>query len=288
MVEPKKAGRSFGDIINGINSNATPVMNQNVFARQPNPFSTEKSSIKSQPATVLNYKLSELTGEGDKKKENEHQLETARIKAAAATAQAARERKKLEALQEKKRVEAELKEARRIEAEKLKLEQQIREELQMKEERIKQLEREREEQIHRQETLRKEQREKQIAAMHLNVVKSQLAKRLLDEVLHQVIEEEISVSAIKAVKSRRLLKRTALPWLARARAAIIKRQDKAMHRKRKWNFNMFIVTHNPYVSSDDTIYKVKPLHSTTEGVKKRVHQSLQAEKMILENTDPVS
>lgn len=287
LVEPKKAGRSFTDIINGINPDVAPMVNQNVFARQPNPFSNESPIVRS-PQVQLNVKLSQLTGEEEKKRENEL-LETARVKAEAATAQAARERKKLEALQEKKRLELELKEAQRLEAERrLKREQQLLEEMQMKEERIKLLERQREQEIYRKKVLQKQKKEKEMAAMHLNVIKSQLTKRLLEQILGLEIEKQSRMAATKAVKTRQVLKRAALPWLSRARASIQKRQDKALLRKKKWRFNMFFVTHNPYIPSDDTIYKYKPLHSTTEGIKERVNQSLQAEEMTLETIDPVS
>lgn len=291
LVEPKKGDRSFREIINGIRDEKAPVVNQNVFARQPNPFSADvqaketKSIEKNSP--VMNVKLSELTGEDEKKQELE-KLATARAKAAAATAIAAREREKLKILEEKKRLEMEQKEVQRQQEEREKKEKQLQEEMQLEAERIKQLERKQQMENHRKEVLRKQQKEREMAAMHFNVVKSQLAKRMLDTILGEVIDEQIKISAVKAVKTRQLLKKIGKPWLSRARAAIHKRHDQSSIRKKEWRFNMFFVTKNPYISSDDTIYKSKPVHSTPEGINERVNQCLQAEQITLETMDPVS
>ncbi|KAI8091527.1 hypothetical protein BDF21DRAFT_409606 [Thamnidium elegans] len=49
-----------------------------------------------------------------------------------------------------------------------------------------------------------------------------------------------------------------------------------------------MVTHNPYIPSDDTIYKAIPVHATPKGIHERTTQSIQAEKIALEEVDPIT
>ncbi|KAG2206544.1 hypothetical protein INT47_008561 [Mucor saturninus] len=291
LVEPKKGDRSFSDIINGVHDEKSPVVNQNVFARQPNPFSQHPQDKETKPAqnksmpTVMNVKLSELTGEDEKKRE----LETARARAAAATAQAARERELLKVMERNKQIEEEQKRQLRLQQEKAMKAKQLQEEIEQEEERIRMKELEIRKKLmekHRQDVLRKQQKEKEMAVMHFNVVKSQIAKRILNTILGEVIDEEIEIAATKAIRTRQVLKKIGKPWLSRARAAIKKRHDQSLLRKKEWRFNMIFVTKNPYIPSHDTIYKATPKHATSEGIMKRVNQSLQAETIALKTMDP--
>jgi hypothetical protein len=290
LVEPKKAGRNYRDIINGFNPNVIPLPNQNVFAPQSNPiestgtfsFNAQAKPFTPKEPTIVNVKLADIMI-GQEFASNVQTNDVVKSKLAAAEALAARERKKLEELEERKRLEqAEREQAKRLEEERIIKKKQLQEQLE------KQKEREQVELEQKQQAMIREQREKQIAVMHLNVVKSQLAKRMLEEVLSTVIEEQALEVVSKAIKSKRLLKRIALPWLARARSSIVKRNELALSRKRKWHFNMYFVTHNPYIKSEDTIYKSIPAHATPEGINIRVNQSIQAEKIGLDNVDLVS
>lgn len=285
LVEPKKAGRTFRDIVNGINPHVTPLPNQNVFAPQSNPILPSSGTFNFNPeATPFTAKSasksSETTASEEAERKKKEELELAKSKAAAAEAQAARERKKMEELEERKRLEqAEKEQAKRLEEERVAREKQMMEEL------AKQKEKEEVELKEREKALLQQQRDKQMAAMHKNVVKSQLVKRWTDELLENIISERAQISVNKAIERDRLLKKVAYPWLARARASIKKRKTEAMSRKRKWHFNMYVITHNPYIISDDTIYKAIPSHSTPDGISKRVSQCIQAEKIALENID---
>lgn len=286
LVEPKKAGRTFRDIVNGLNPHVTPLPNQNVFAPQSNPILHSSGTFNFNPeatpflANTVNKSLETTNDQIERNKQE--QLDLAKSKAAAAEAQAARERKKMEELEERKRLElAEKEQTKRLEEEKLAREKQMMEEL------AKQKEKEQVELKEREKALLQQQRDKQMAAMHKNVVKSQLVKRWTDELLDIVISERAKVSVTKSIRSDRLLKKVAYPWLARARASIEKRKSEAMSRKRKWHFNMYVITHNPYVKSDDTIYKATPAHSTPDGINARVSHCIQAEKIALENIKEV-
>ncbi|KAI9271180.1 SAC3/GANP/Nin1/mts3/eIF-3 p25 family-domain-containing protein [Helicostylum pulchrum] len=285
LVEPKKAGRTFRDIVNGINPHVTPLPNQNVFATQVNPLNPQ--AIANADATpVLNYKLSELTDPDDQQKEKEKQYSEIRNQAALANELAAQERKKLELLMIKKKQQEEQvrTEALLAEAEVKRKERLIREEIRRKQE----MEQERNREAQKQEALLKEQREKRMASMRLEVLRSQARKRLFDQIIAQVIREESRVIAIKNIRKRRFAKKIGLPWLERARNDIIKRESLAKKNKQIWHFNMFMVTHNPYIPSDDSIYKSIPEHATPQGIHKRTTQSIQAEKIALEDIDPIT
>ncbi|KAG2237486.1 hypothetical protein INT48_005519 [Thamnidium elegans] len=51
---------------------------------------------------------------------------------------------------------------------------------------------------------------------------------------------------------------------------------------------MFMATHNPYIPSDDTIYKAISVHATPQCIHERTTQSIQAEKIALEEVDPIA
>lgn len=306
LVEPKKAGRTLREIVNGINPNATPLPNQNVFARQSNPIASTGGAFSFVPketpvfkpfgapvttfnSPTINVKLTGLIGEHDdtvKQKQNADQLEIVRSKAAAAQALAARERKKLQELEDKKKQEAaKIEEAKRLESERLLKEKKMQEEMIRQQERVK----EREEEEKREEQRRRQQHhERQMAQMHMNVVKSQLAKRFLERILNDAVQEEVRSIVMKSMETKRYIKQITKPWLSRARAAVTKRVARAMERKRQWEFNMHVVCDNPYMGSDDTVYRAVPMHSRPEGIRDRVNQSILAEKIALENTPPVS
>ncbi|GAA5814930.1 hypothetical protein MFLAVUS_008433 [Mucor flavus] len=51
---------------------------------------------------------------------------------------------------------------------------------------------------------------------------------------------------------------------------------------------MSMVTHNPYIPGNDSIYKAIPGHATPRGIHKRTAQSIQAEKIASEDIDPIT
>jgi hypothetical protein len=199
---------------------------------------------------------------------------------------AQRERKRLEALETQKKLEAAKKEeAKRLESQRLLEEKRKQEEIIRQQERAKEREEEAKKQL---EKRQQQQRERQIAQMHLNVIKSQLANRLTDQILNDIVQKEAKTIVLKSMETKRYIKRITQPWVARARASVAKRVSNAMKRKSQWQFNKSIICNNPYISSNDTIYNSRPIHSTPEGIKDRVNQSILAEKIALENTRAVS
>lgn len=285
LVEPKKAGRTFRDIVNGINPHATPLPNQNVFATQVNPLNPQ-AIVNEDTTPVVNFKLTELIGPDDQQKEKEKQYAEIKSQAALANELAEQERKKLELLMEKKKQQEEhvRQEALRAEAELRKKEQLKKEEIMRKQE----MEKERDREAQRQEALLKEQREKIMASMRMKVIRSQACQRLFSQMINQVVREEARVVTIKNIRKRRFSKKIGLPWLERARNKIAKRDSLAEKNKQRWHFNMFMVTRNPYIPCDDTIYKAIPEHATYQGIRERTTQSIQAEKIALEEVSPVS
>ncbi|GAA5814801.1 hypothetical protein MFLAVUS_008303 [Mucor flavus] len=284
LVEPKKAGRTFRDIVNGINPHVTPLPNQNVFATQVNPLNPQ-AIANADAIPVVNYKLSELTDTDDQQKEKEKQYAEIKSQAALANELAAQERQKLELLMMKKKQQEEQvrTEALIAEAELKRKERLIREEIKRKEE----MEKERDREAQKRALLR-EQREKRMASMRLEVIRSQARKRFFDQIIAQVVREESRVVAIRNVRKRRFAKKIGVPWLERARNKITKRESLAEKNKQKWHFNMFMVTHNPYIPGDDSIYKAIPEHATPQGIHKRTTQSIQAEKIALEDINPIT
>jgi flagellar biosynthesis GTPase FlhF len=298
LVEPKKCGRSFRDIINGQNLHLTRT-NTQVYTRQP-------TTLRAPP--VFTYKLAELTGEETvinhnqtadeekKRAEQQDKLSQLRAKANAAAAAAAAEREKMEALIAKKKTEA-LIAQKKMEEEKMeqaRLEQQEAQRLiREKERKARELEEYRKQKAReeaeaaRQEQLLREEREREIANMHRNVIMSQLCNRWISQLLENVIEEKVIQSTKKLIKTRDYIKRTAKPIVQRVRQRIEKRNAKALERHHFWNMNMAMIYKNPY-SSLGSLKQVRPLHSTPEGIRERVQQSILAEKYALEDLKHVS
>jgi hypothetical protein len=350
LVEPKKSGRTFRDIINGENLHLTST-NTQVYARQPTTFSNAPSKsifgnvkntnagntpqesvfgklknvhtgnppqesisgnlktvnagnppkesvfgkLKNTNASnppVFNFKLTELTGEevvnnqkqkvdGEKKRTAEQQevLDQARTRAAAAVAAAAAERKKMEALIAKKKMEqARIEEEKRLEAQRIREKERQAREL---EEEYKRKTREEADAALKAQLLR-EEREKEIAAMHRKVIKSQVCNRWINELMEDAIMDQVRQSAKKLIKTRNYIKRNTKPIVQRVRQRIEKRNTKALERHHLWNMNMYIINKNPY-SSLGSLKRARPLHSTPEGIRERVEQSILAEKYALED-----
>ncbi|KAG2236387.1 hypothetical protein INT48_008369 [Thamnidium elegans] len=268
LVEPNKADRTFRDIVNGIN----PLPNQNVFVTQVNLLN---------PQAIMN----EDATPDDQQKEKEKQYAEIKNQAALANELAEQERKKLELLTEKnKQLKHVRLEALRAEAESRKKEQLIKAEIMRKEE----MEKERDREAQRRVALLKEQREKLMACMRKKVILSQARQRLFNQIISQAVKEESRAVAIKNVRKTRAAKKIGIPWLERARNKIAKREALAEKNKQRWHFNMFMVTHNPYIPSDDTIYKAIPVHATPEDIHERTTQSIQAEEIALEEVDPIT
>lgn len=263
LVEPKKAGRSFEDIVNGVD----PLPNQIPAAISLNPIVPPKAQEKKEEDKSQYYL--------DIK--NQAELANQRME---------EEKKKLEELMQKKKQEEEEKArlAAALEAEKRRKEEEIQREIM----RQKQTEDERNMEVQRQQALVKERKEKEMANMRLKVLRSQACKKMFNEIMKQVLEEETKVAVVQNVHKQKVMKRVGLPWLQSARNRISKRRAKVMQLKENWHFNMHLVTHNPYIPSDDTIYKAVPSHAKPDGIKERTKYSLISEAIALEDKDLVS
>ncbi|OBZ81156.1 SAC3 family protein 1, partial [Choanephora cucurbitarum] len=272
LVEPKKAGRTFRQIINGDPSSIQPTP-------PPSSKPTPIPSRPKQPPVTASFTYTDLTGEPPQFANNnsQRQLELKQLedKAAAAAEAAAAQRKKLDALMQKKKEETEQK--------KRELERQQQEEAKrrkLEQEQEQQKERLRKEQEERENQLRQE-RDQQMAAMHRQVVKSQLCNRWLGELMEQAMLENIRARIQRATKTQRFIQHRTRPWLHRVRERIEKRNAKALERHRLWHFHALISSYNPYINAP--VNTARPMHSTPEGIRVRVAQSLQAEAFALDN-----
>ncbi|CAO3628281.1 unnamed protein product [Mucor hiemalis] len=307
LVEPKKAGRSFGEIIDGNNPYATPLPNQNVFARQSSLItSAPGGSVFDSPpkptfdngiqgfglqSSVMNTGFSmgneERLSEKEtakieaERKEKQLQLDLVKSRAEAVAAAAALERKKMEALMAKKQEEAKrlkLEQEKLIEQKQLEVNKRILE--QQKQARLIEQERLRKEK-EVQEALRKEQirqeiQKKKMAEMHLNVIKSQVCTRVIDEMLEFIIKEQVCKAVSKAKNVRKVIKKRTLPWVLRARQRINDRNKCALEQKHMWHYQQ---------CTSEGLIKYSSLHSTVGAIKEKVKYCLQAEKNILLHLD---
>lgn len=293
LVEPKKAGRSFREIINGVESDFTTIGN-NLNIMKP----VTQAFVPSFPAWTNTGSLSTIVKdkspqESAERKQMQLELETIRARADAAEAQLLRERKKVEEAIEKKRQQE-------IEKQALKLqeEQRILKEQQEQEQKRLEIEKIRNEILRReeQERIRKEQerielekeekrkRELQIERLRREAEAAEAAKKM------QLRREKLAalVEAIKrrrALRIKRFIKEKLTPNILHARGCIEKRNKQALKRSRLWHFNLCVSTINPYSSL--SVSKLRPLHSTPEGIRERVRKCMLAEKYALEDVKQV-
>lgn len=292
LVEPKKGGRSFRDIINasGLQVNAThdTHMKASTHALQANAW---MNATAAPPPTFQPAADSQPSAQ---QKQKQLELESIRSRAAAAQAQLDRERKKVEAAMEKKRQEEaeketlKLQEQQRIlkeqeEQERKRLEiEQIKAEIARREEevRIRQEEerarRENEQRLKQQllaECLRKDKEAKEAARL------AQLQREKIEELQDRIHRHRIS-------RAKTLIKRRLSPLIHRVRERIDKRNTKALERHRMWHFNLCVGIQNPYSSLN--LSMMRPLHSTPQGIRERVSKCMLYEKYALEDVKQVN
>ncbi|KAI8639194.1 SAC3/GANP/Nin1/mts3/eIF-3 p25 family-domain-containing protein [Parasitella parasitica] len=287
LVEPKKHGRSFREIVNGDNTNKAIGNHLNsISAANTSPFKAWTNT--STPQMVKKIDKPQQTAE---QKQKLLELETMRTRAAAAEALLLRERQKVEVAMEKKRQEEAAKQAsvreeqqralkkqeeeerKRHEIEKTRneiLKREEQERARKEQERIKREEAERLKQKQLEERLRKEN-EAAEAARRDKLQREKLAE--LAEKFHRH----------RVAKTNDFIKQKMTPCIHRVRERIEKRNTKALERHRMWHFDLCVGTLNPYSSL--SVSQLRPLHSTHEGIKKRVSQCMLAEKYALEHVE---
>lgn len=264
LVEPKKAGRSFQDIINSV-----AVSPGALIAHQQAEALAAQEQLEAQKRRLVEQKQKQLL------------LEETRAKAEAAEALAAREREKMEAFIEKKKQE----ERARREL-KLRQEQKMKEEYEQKQAEMERERQQREYEI-QQEQLRQQERERKVEEMRRKALLSQRYNRMAEELIETVIEQEAMVAAVKIKRLRKLLKKKTKPLLDQARGKIAKRNRSALEKQQGYLFNKFITTHNPYSSMNDMNRFQCPEHATPEGIYNRVEYCFAAEQYAAETTQEV-
>lgn len=291
LVEPKKSGRSFREIINGTESKFT-TKSSTIHPITPSNASSFNSWMNMGTSPVIrNDEGLPLTTE---QKQKQSELESIRTKAAAAEAQLSRERKRVEAAMEKKRQEEAEKQALKLQEEQRILKEQEEQERKMLEiEEIKKeiLKREEQQRISKEQERMKREKEEQLRQkQQLELMRKeneaaeadrreQLRREKLQELLEKMQRQRIS-------RAKQFIKQTITPYIHRVRERIEKRDKAALERRRIWHFNLLVGTKNPYSSVKTS--NSKCLHSTPEGIQKRIGKCLSAEQHALENLKQVS
>lgn len=289
LVEPKKGGRSFRDIINATDSPSSAVHDTHMVA------SAQASSANAWMNTTVvpptTFKRANDLQQSAQEKQKQLELESIRSRVAAQQAQLDLERKKVEAAMQKKKLEEESlkqqqeqqrllkeqeEERKRLEIEQIKAEIAKREEearVRQEQERIK---RERERELKQQqllEILRKDKEAKEAARLE------RLRREKIEALQDRMHRQRIS-------RAKTLIRRRFTPLIHRVRERIDKRNAKAVERHRMWHFNLCVGIQNPYSSLN--LSMMRPLHSTPEGIRERVSKCMLYEKYALEDVKQVS
>ncbi|KAF1807496.1 SAC3/GANP/Nin1/mts3/eIF-3 p25 family-domain-containing protein [Mucor lusitanicus] len=284
LVEPKKGGRSFRDIINATDSPSSAVHDTHMVA------SAQASSANAWMNTTVvpptTFKRANDLQQSAQEKQKQLELESIRSRVAAQQAQLDLERKKVEAAMQKKKLEEESlkqqqeqqrllkeqeEERKRLEIEQIKAEIAKREEearVRQEQERIK---RERERELKQQqllEILRKDKEAKEAARLE------RLRREKIEALQDRMHRQRIS-------RAKTLIRRRFTPLIHRVRERIDKRNAKAVERHRMWHFNLCVGIQNPYSSLN--LSMMRPLHSTPEGIRERVSKCMLYEKYALED-----
>ncbi|KAL7309364.1 actin cytoskeleton and mitosis protein [Mucor circinelloides] len=287
LVEPKKGGRSFREIINAEDTQVT--LNSNTH------MMSSKAPTNAPPvnawmnAAAPTFRKNDESQQFVEQKQRQLELESIRSRAAAAEAQLDRERKKVEAAMEKKRKEEAEKEALKLqEQQRILKEQQEQERKRLEIEQIKAEIAKREEQARikqEQERIKRENEEKlkqQQLAERLRKKREAAEAARLEQLHREKIEElQDRIHRQRIIRAKALIKRKLTPCLDRVRQRIQKRNEKALERRRMWHFNLCLGIQNPYSSLN--ISMLRPLHSTPEGIRERVSKCMQYEKYALDN-----
>lgn len=291
LVEPKKGGRSFREIINAEDTQVT--LNSNTH------MMSSKAPTNAPPvnawmnAAAPTFRKNDESQQFVEQKQRQLELESIRSRAAAAEAQLDRERKKVEAAMEKKRKEETEKEALKLqEQQRILKEQQEQERKRLEIEQIKAEIAKREEQARikqEQERIKRENEEKlkqQQLAERLRKKREAAEAARLEQLHREKIEElQDRIHRQRIIRAKALIKRKLTPCLDRVRQRIQKRNEKALERRRMWHFNLCLGIQNPYSSLN--ISMLRPLHSTPEGIRERVSKCMQYEKYALDNVKQV-
>ncbi|KAK4517196.1 uncharacterized protein ATC70_000528 [Mucor velutinosus] len=291
LVEPKKDGRSFRDIINANDTLSSAIHDTHMMTSTNTLPADAWMKATAAPPT---FKRAGDSLQSAQQKQKQLELESIRSRAAAAQAQLDRERKKVEAAIEKKRQEEAEREALKLQEQQRILkeqEEQERKQLEMEQIRAELTRRKEEEARVRQEQERiKHEKEQRLKQQQLA---EQLAERLRKEKaakeaarLEQLHREKIEklqdrIHRHRISRAKTLIKHKLTPLIHRVRERIDKRNTKAMERHRMWHFNLCVGIQNPYSSLN--LSMMRPLHSTPEGIRERVSKCMLYEKYALED-----
>lgn len=285
LVEPKKGGRSFRDIINASDVPFTAVRDTHMATSTAyaSPANTWMNTAVVPPTT---FKQASESKQSKQQKQKELELETIRSRAAAQQAQLDRERKKIEAIEQKKKQEEAEKEALRQQQEQQRLLQEQEKRLEIERIKAEIAKREEEARVRQEQERIKLENEQKLKQQQLleRLRKDKAAKEAARlEKLHREKVEALQdkIHRHRIARAKTLIRRRLKPVIHRVRERIDKRNLEAVERHRMWHFNLCVGIQNPY--SHLNLSMMRPLHSTPEGIRERVSKCMSYEKYALED-----
>ncbi|KAI8388507.1 SAC3/GANP/Nin1/mts3/eIF-3 p25 family-domain-containing protein [Radiomyces spectabilis] len=294
LVEPKKAGRSYRDIVNGESAGILPSATT-VYAQQPliekTVIQPPSSIIKGQATAFasafppsshmgiagsmpLHKSAAELAAEEEQARlEEQRRLAEEKMAAEAAAQAAAAEERRILQLQQQRQMEAARLREQQIQEEKARLAAQIAYQ--------KQKQRESAEAAARAEQERRQALEKKLRR---HALISKLANKWTRELMEEVLREQSEVITMQTLRRMRSLKRKMMPHIERARNQIQKRHSQALKRSSIFNFMSKLAQRTGAVAipSTNALIHGKSIHMK-ESTEEKVGKSLRAERRTLIN-----
>ncbi|KAG0194942.1 hypothetical protein DFQ28_000041 [Apophysomyces sp. BC1034] len=238
IVEKKKNGRTFADIINGENMDAsipvissmlaTPIaiplaVNTKELEERQRQLDAEKLARKQAEEVQLQREADErsrLRVEAEARQRQEQLKEMARLQ----KEMAARQREQEEAAAALKQAEEERRrreEARRMALMKAEMDKRRREEAEV---------------AAYQEKLRREKMEREHEQSRIQATLAELSNKWMNDLLEATIQENARINAAKCHQRMRRLRHITKFWIQRARSRISKRHVSAAKRNKLWHF----------------------------------------------------
>ncbi|KAI9031515.1 SAC3/GANP/Nin1/mts3/eIF-3 p25 family-domain-containing protein [Phycomyces nitens] len=296
LVEPKKSGISFREIVNGTSSMENGSVIQ---AQQQNNQLERARSI----AAINQAKRAAMEAQIAQAQLKLHQEKQAYAKAIAHAENQARLQAELQAkekaAQEKEaEIQRAIEEQRRQEELKATLEEEARiaeesrrreeEEMTMRAALAAEEERRRAEkaaaEAAEQERLRQEEQERAIARMHRQALISQLSNRWMNELVKTVIRQASFELTTKAIQRVKKLQKKLKPWIKRARTRVEKRDEVAKARNKRWHFNMYKAGVKPWEAGNANSTGRVNILLETNIVSRKAQETMKAEETALAKT----
>ncbi|KAL0074842.1 SAC3/GANP/Nin1/mts3/eIF-3 p25 family-domain-containing protein [Phycomyces blakesleeanus] len=295
LVEPKKSGISFRDIVNGTTSSMenNPMMQaqlQNSQLERAHSMAAINQAKRAAMEAQIKHAQLKLHQEKQAYTKAIAQAEIqaklqAELKAKEIAAQkkAAEIQRTIEEHRRQEEIKATLKEEARIAEESRRREE---EEMTMRAALAAEEERRRAEkaaaEAAEQERLRQEEQERAIARMHRQALISQLSNRWMNQLMSTVIRQasfELTSKAIQRVKN---LQKKLKPWIQRARSRVEKRDEVAIARNKRWHFNMYKAGVKPWEAGNANVKgRASNILLEASVISRKAQETIKAEETAL-------